>query len=160
MVSHDASGWIVVGVDGSEHSRRALHWALQEAKLRGVGCVLVHAWDYGLVGTTPWPGNAAETLGEDAQTLLDADVALAREFDVPIEGRLAFGSASQALIDASQHALMLVVGTRGRGALAGALLGSVSTACVHHASCPVLVVPHGGPGQTQPDEGERLTTPS
>jgi cation-transporting ATPase F len=140
MGNEKTSGWIVVGVDGSEHSRRALVWALDEARMRQVGCVLIHAWDYGLVAASPWPGHAAETLGDDARALLDDDVAFARASGVPIDARLEFGSASQALIEASSDALMLVVGNRGRGGLTGALLGSVSAACVHHAGCPVLVV--------------------
>jgi nucleotide-binding universal stress UspA family protein len=66
MSGHQTGGWIVVGVDGSEPSRRALSWALDEAKLRDAGCLLVHAWNYGLVGASPWPGDAAETLGGKA----------------------------------------------------------------------------------------------
>jgi nucleotide-binding universal stress UspA family protein len=141
MGDWQTTGWIVVGVDGSEHSRRALEWAIGEAKLRRAGCVLVHAWNYGLVGASPWPGEAAQTLGDDARILLDENMAFARTFGVPVEARLRFGSASQALVDASKGALMLVVGNRGHGGLTGALLGSVSTACVHHAFCPVVVIP-------------------
>jgi nucleotide-binding universal stress UspA family protein len=141
MGEQQTTGWIVVGVDGSEHSRRALEWALGEAKLRQAGCVLVHAWNYGLVGASPWPGEAAQTLGDAAQLLLDNNVAFARSFGVPLDARLECGSASQALVDASRDALMLVVGNRGHGGFTGALLGSVSTACVHHACCPVVVIP-------------------
>jgi nucleotide-binding universal stress UspA family protein len=140
MVSHQTSGWIVVGVDGSEHSRRALRWALDEAKLRGVGCLLIHAWNYGLVGASPWPGEAAQTLADDARVLLERDVAFACSSGVPVEARLEYGSAAQVLTNASKGALLLVVGNRGRGGLTGALLGSVSSACVHHACCPVVVI--------------------
>jgi nucleotide-binding universal stress UspA family protein len=144
MVTSETAGKILVGVDGSDASRRALAWALAEAYLRGVGCVLVHAWDFGLAASSPAPGNALEVLVDDANTLLDRDLAFARTSDVPVKGILVYGSASAALIDASADALMLVVGTRGRGGLASALLGSVSSACVHHAACPVVVIPPAG----------------
>jgi nucleotide-binding universal stress UspA family protein len=134
------AGKIVVGVDGSEHSRRALTWALNEARLRGVGCVLIHAWDYGLSTATPFPGDAPLVLAEDAKALLAQDMAFASDSGVQVEGELLFGAASRVLIEASHDALLVVVGSHGRGALASALLGSVSTACVHHATCPVVVV--------------------
>jgi nucleotide-binding universal stress UspA family protein len=138
--SSKTAGKIVVGVDGSAHSRRALTWALGEARLRGVGCVLIHAWDYGLATSTPFPGDAPVVLAEDAKELLAQDLALASGSDVPVDGILSFGAASKLLIEASRDALMLVVGSHGHGALASALLGSVSSACVHHASCPVVVI--------------------
>jgi nucleotide-binding universal stress UspA family protein len=144
MAMIESAGKVVVGVDGSEESRRALAWALAEARLRGVGCVLVHAWDFGLAASSPAPGNALQVQVDDADTLLDSDLAFARTSDVPVKGILVHGSASGALVDASADALILVVGTRGRGGLASALLGSVSSACVHHASCPVVVVPPAG----------------
>jgi nucleotide-binding universal stress UspA family protein len=67
-------------------------------------------------------------------------VAFTRASGVPMDARLEFGSASQALIEATTDALMLVVGNRGRGGQSGARLGSVSAACVHHACCPVVVI--------------------
>lgn len=137
----EPSGTIVIGVDGSAHSHRALAWALDEARLRGWRCILVHAFDYGLTGMSPYPGNAPQLIAEDAQELLDRNVAWAKESGVPVEGRLEFGSASRALVEAARGADLLVVGSRGRGGVAGALLGSVSSACVHHAACPVVVVP-------------------
>jgi nucleotide-binding universal stress UspA family protein len=140
MTSSETSGKIVVGVDGSEHSRRALAWALSEARLRHVACVLIHAWTYGLVTSGPFPGDAPQVLAEDAKELLARDMAFASDSGVPIKGVLSFGSASRALIEASHDALLLVVGSHGRGALARALLGSVATACVHHATCPVVVI--------------------
>jgi nucleotide-binding universal stress UspA family protein len=140
MTSSKTAGRIVVGVDGSHQSRRALTWALSEARLRGVGCAVIHAWGYGLATSTPLPGEAPVVLSEDAEALLAKDLEFAATWDVPVEGILVFGAASRALIDASHDALLIVVGSHGRGALATALLGSVSLACVHHAACPVAVV--------------------
>jgi nucleotide-binding universal stress UspA family protein len=135
------AGKVVVGVDGSEQSRRALAWALTEARLHGVGCVLVHAWDSSRV-----PGAVPQMLADEARTLLDNEIAFSRPSGVAVEGVLESGTASGALIDASHDALLLVVGSRGRGGLASALLGSVSSACVHHATCPVTVIPPERPG--------------
>jgi len=140
MSESKTAGKIVVGVDGSEHSRHALAWAISEARVRGVGCVLIHAWDYGLATAMPFPGDAPIVLADDAKALLAQDVASVSDSGVPVDGVLVFGSASRVLVDASHDALMVVVGSHGRGALASALLGSVSSACVHHAACPVVVV--------------------
>jgi nucleotide-binding universal stress UspA family protein len=140
MTNSETAGKIVVGVDGSEHSRRALAWALSEARLRHVGCVLIHAWTYGLVTSGPFPGDAPQVLSDDAKEVLDHEVAFASAPGVEIKGVLTFGSASRALIEASHDAVLVVVGSHGRGALASALLGSVATACVHHCACPVVVI--------------------
>ena len=143
---------IVVGVDGSDHSRRALAWALEEARRRGTGCLLVHAFEFGVVAASPYAGRAFEQIRIAAQGLLDEDVAFARECGVVVEGRLVSGSPAQALIEASRDASMLVVGSHGRGGLAGMVLGSVSTDCVHHAHCPVVVIPppEHGRGEAAP----------
>jgi nucleotide-binding universal stress UspA family protein len=135
----EGQGLIVVGVDGSAHARRALAWALAEAILRGGRCLLVHAYDYGPGGAAPL-GAAAE-IAEAAQEVLDKELAFARESGVPVEGRVVPEGAAHALLGAARDADLLVVGSRGRGNLASALLGSVSTGVVHHAVCPVVVVP-------------------
>ena len=132
---------IVVGVDGSEHSRQALRWALQEAALHHVGCVVVHAWHYSAASANPYIGMPVPEAEGFARDLLDQQLALIADSPVPVEGRLVEMSAADALIHASEGAEMLVVGSRGRGRLAAAVLGSVSTACVHHAQCPVVVIP-------------------
>ena len=137
----ETAGKVVVGVDGSEEGRRALAWALTEARLRGVGCVLVHACD-----SSRLPGAIPEMLADEARILLDSEVDFGRPSGVAVEGVLVSGTASRALVEASRDALLLVVGSRGRGGLASTLLGSVSSACVHHATCPVTVVPPERPG--------------
>jgi len=132
---------IVVGVDGSEASRAALDWAIEEARLRGATCLLVHAYEFGVAAAGWAPGRALEQIEKDAEWVLDAAVERARAGGVPVQHRLELGAAAQVLIAASADADLLVVGTRGRGGVASTLLGSVSTACVHHAHCPVVVVP-------------------
>jgi nucleotide-binding universal stress UspA family protein len=135
----EGQGLIVVGVDGSPHARRALTWAVQEALLRQGRCLLVHAFDYS--ATAAGGGGAAGELAGTAQEVLDREAAFARDSGAAVEERLVAEQAADALLDASRDADLLVVGTRGRGALASVLLGSVSTAVVHQAACPVVVVP-------------------
>jgi len=135
----DASDrWIVVGFDGSEGADRALDWALAEANLRGARVLVVHAYEKCLGGVDPI---VAELVARDAQAVLDRALSRAREEEVDAEGILMDESPTKALTEASEGAELLVVGSRGLGGLTGALLGSVSTACVRHATCPILVVP-------------------
>jgi len=136
---------IVVGVDGSEHSQRALIWALTEAILRETPCVALYAIDVESRGEDTYvpPEEMEEAVAAGravlAQALKQAPVEL-RE-GVQVEERVELAPAATALIAASHDALLLVVGSRGRREVKELLLGSVSTACVHHAPCPVVVVP-------------------
>lgn len=125
---------IVVGVDGSPGSVRALEWALQEAQLRQVGVRLVYA-----IGARPsvYPDEAMEML---SQALDDAG---GTPPDVSVERSAMFGSAAELLLEQAAEAELLVVGTRGRGGFAGLVLGSVSQQVVQHGPCPVVVVPAG-----------------
>lgn len=136
---------IVVGVDGSDMSRTALTWAVDEAVQWGSQLDVVLAWQLPIpVMATPFTipyeidASAAE---EHAGKLLDAMVDGARiPSDVRVERILVHDPAPAALLDASKGADLLVVGGRGHGGFRGLVLGSVSSQCVHHAECPVVVV--------------------
>lgn len=143
---------IVVGIDHSEGAKAALRFALEEAKLRQGTLRVVHAWQYGYIGATGFEG-AVPVVGGDIKELRNAaEVALEEtlresvpETDtVEIERRVVEGRPAAVLVDESQGADLLVVGSRGHGGFAGLLLGSVSQQCAHHAACPVVIV-HGKP---------------
>lgn len=137
---------VVVGVDGSDHARLALRWALDQARLRGAPIRIVHGWSAPLLltGTYPAVYPPTEVFEKAAQLLVDDEVRRARDLapDVATKGRAVCASAAMAVIESSGDAAMAVVGTRGLGR-AGRLLGSVSLQVAHHARCPVVVIPEG-----------------
>jgi len=142
---------IVVGIDGSATGEAALRVAVEEARLRHADLDVVHAIhvkrpDSLPIGAGPTYAEDQEKQGRD---WLDSVVAGIDSSGVPrVEGILARGDADAALLRIGQGADLLVVGSRGRGALASAVLGSVSRQVLHHAVCPVLVVPT--PPRTHP----------
>jgi nucleotide-binding universal stress UspA family protein len=132
---------VVVGVDGSECGTRALVFAAHEAALRGALLEVVSAYE-----ETPyvmaWP---VVPLGPDqvtAGTIVDESLAQVQELEPQIvsKGEIRFGPAGNVLVDVSQGAALLVIGSRGRGQVASLLLGSVSEHCVHHAASPTTVI--------------------
>jgi nucleotide-binding universal stress UspA family protein len=136
---------IVVGVDGSPDSDRALRWAIDEAKRQSMRMLLVHGVEIGAAAASPYgSGLVLEQLEEVGRDVLEKALEHVRARGIVAEGRMEVGSCAHALIEASRDADLLVVGSRGHGGFAGLLLGSVSSACVHHARCPVVVVPHEG----------------
>jgi nucleotide-binding universal stress UspA family protein len=135
------SGRIVVGVDGSPGSRAALRWAADEARLRRARVEAVHCWAYHPVGTELAFLDPA-VFEEGAATVLhDAVANLGDTGEVELDLRLVQGPAARTLLDAAEGAQLLVVGARGHGGFTGLLLGSVSQQVVHHAPCPVVIVP-------------------
>jgi nucleotide-binding universal stress UspA family protein len=137
---------IVVGVDGSETSRAALRWAVEEARLRHARVRAVHAWwVYPMLPPDrPPAAEGSEQFGDDASERVQAFVTetLGKRPDVEVTAVAVQGAqASAALVDAAKDADLLVVGSRGAGGFAGLLLGSVSQQCTHHAPCPVVIVP-------------------
>jgi nucleotide-binding universal stress UspA family protein len=132
---------IVVGVDGSAASERALRWAIDEAGHRSSALRLVHGWTYAIGGHVA-VSETIQLLADASQSLLDREVALARSIapDLVIDGVLVQRAPAQSLLEASADADLLVVGTRGHGDLATFFIGSVADACVRHATVPVAVV--------------------
>jgi nucleotide-binding universal stress UspA family protein len=134
---------LVVGVDGSEGSLRAVDWAVTEAARRGTSLRVVHAslWER-YEGHNPVFSAAHQPGGVLAERIVDAAVERARLRDpaVKVTGEALTQEPVPALVREGHGASALVVGCRGRGELAGMLLGSVSMAAASHADCPVIVV--------------------
>lgn len=133
---------IVVGVDGSPSSKAALRWAIEQAGRTGARVQAVSAWEfpayYGMGAIPPYQDMAALTgkiLSESVHEILGPSAP-----PVPVLETVVAGHPAQVLIDMSAYAALLVVGSRGHGAFAGTLLGSVSQRCAQHAHCPVVVV--------------------
>ena len=133
---------IVVGVDGSSPSKAALAWAVRQAGLTGAAVDVVTAWEFPSFFPTPWPPELGGDWKELAQRVVTGAVAELPDTGghVEIRPQVAEGNAAQLLLDASAGADLLVVGSRGHGGFAEVLLGSVSQHCVHHATCPVVVI--------------------
>ena len=138
---HEATGRIVVGIDGSKHSEAALDWAIDEADRHGADLVVLHAWEYPYGMTSEGLAPSADFAPVDAAVVLDTAVEHARErMAGRVHRRLVEGGATQSLLDVADDVDMLVVGSRGRGGFRSMLLGSVAHAVSAHASCPVVVV--------------------
>ena len=138
---------IVVGVDGSEHSLSALRWAAAEARLRSSGLRVVSSFSTPLMTTgyevaAPDPADLQAATTTVLGAAVDAVRAegLLEGIDVQVE--VLDGHPGERLIQCSTTAELLVVGSRGHGGFVGLLPGSVTTYCVNHAHCPVVVVRH------------------
>ena len=128
---------VVVGVDGSPESDAALRVAYNEARARHGELVVVHAWQFPPLGPSGQDGNRAEELL--AQSV--EQLRVAAEPEVPVVEKLAGGDPRQALMHEAGDAALLVVGSRGLGRVSAVVLGSVSHYLLHHAPCPVEIVP-------------------
>ena len=159
---------VVVGVDGSEGSAKALAWAAQEARMRGAILRVVHAWHFprlsdgayvqastpadpsGLPSDdTAYDEFRSEVIGmsggepgeAEASVVVSQIAAVLGPFpDVPLERHVKQGRPPQVILEAADDADLVVVGSRGRDGFAGLLLGSVSSQVTQHARCPVTVV--------------------
>ncbi|MGH3160163.1 MAG: universal stress protein, partial [Streptosporangiaceae bacterium] len=137
---------VVVGVDGSAHSEKALQWAAHLTERFGADLVAVSAWDYpAAIGWATVPADWHPD--QDMEKVLQETLHKVFGNQPPARLHLVVreGGAAKVLLEESKGATMLVVGSRGHGGFAGLLLGSVSANVAEHAPCPVLVV-HGHEG--------------
>jgi nucleotide-binding universal stress UspA family protein len=142
MSETSGSRRIVVGVDGSASSNEALEWAGQQAELTGASIDAVTAWHWPTSYGYPTPVASDFDPAAVATSVLKEATTPLRGAHPGIEIRtiVVEGHPAQVLVDASQDAELLVVGSRGHGEFGGMLLGSVSEFCATHAHCPVLVI--------------------
>jgi len=140
---------IIVGVDGSSASKVAVDWAARDAARRGAALKLVHVLvppAAMALPEVPMPPGYVEWQDEEGRRLLDTATTTVAEAltdvdaHVEVSTEMVSGPAVPVLADLSSSAQMVVVGCRGRGALARGLLGSVSTAMAHRARCPVAII--------------------
>jgi nucleotide-binding universal stress UspA family protein len=135
---------IVVGIDTSPASKRALAWAVEDARRRAATLEVVHAFDD--VGPLRYAGSAMvplpslTELESAAADGLEEILEVVDTADVPLVRTVRAGGAAQVLCRAAEGADLLVVGSRGLGGFRGLLLGSVSHQVAGHAPCPVVIV--------------------
>jgi nucleotide-binding universal stress UspA family protein len=136
----DSDPRIVVGVDGSPCSHRALAFAVDEAVQRQARLEVVGV--YATPSTVGWVDVVPEPLAQPVTTSVDDAVTVARTRApaLRIDGKVCHGSAGRVLVKRSDGAALLVVGSHGRSPLNRVLLGSVSEFCARHASCPTVIV--------------------
>src|SRR5690606_10953841 len=145
MAGTPASPPVVVGVDGSPASWQAIHIAVWEARARRLPLILAHGYPadphtwYGWAPMYAGPPYDPQAL---AKSMVDETAAEVRTTypDLSVATELHAGTGASALIEASQDATLVVVGSRGRGGFAGLGIGSVAAQTAAHAACPVLVV--------------------
>ncbi|EWM10219.1 universal stress protein [Kutzneria sp. 744] len=135
---------VVVGIDGSPTSDAALAFAMNEASLRSVPLVAYHSWS----DTSHEPGMQRQPFVLDWSAIREAEEGVLTERlagwqqryrEVEVRHVVERNRPAHGLIRQSASAQLVVVGSRGRGGLAGMLLGSTSHALIHHAACPVVV---------------------
>jgi nucleotide-binding universal stress UspA family protein len=154
--SPPTGGRIVVGIDGSTESKRALRWAASEARLRGATLSVVHVWGIpyvalGLVAQPLYEPTEIDAVRREAEKLVSSVLSeLGDEATgVQIEKAVVEGAPAQRLLEAAGDADLLVLGSRGHG---GFDLGSVSQRCAQDAVCPVVIVrpPGSSEGRQRP----------
>ncbi len=150
---------IVVGVDGSEQSKVAVDWAARDAALHKVPLKLLNVLNPPVVMAfpeVPMPPGYLQWQEDEGRKVLDAAIETATEAlsesgaDIEVTSEMVGGPSVPTLVEASKDARLIVVGSRGRGALARGLLGSNSTALVRHAHCPVAVIHDADPLMPRP----------
>lgn len=144
---------IVVGVDGSAPSKAALTWAISEAGLVSTVVEAVIAYH-----AFPMPVHDID-YRRLAQHVLDDAIRDVTHQGQPVEviARVVEGDAGAALLDAAATADLLVIGSRGRNEFTEALLGSVAQQCIHHATCPVVVIRGAQPAEPRARQAVKPT---
>jgi nucleotide-binding universal stress UspA family protein len=136
---------VVVGVDGSKASARAIDFAFEQADSSQATVIAVHAW------TSPfltYEDGASTLQFDEEQVRAESELLVAESVagaaadhpDVRWTTELVPGSAAEALVRRSESADLVVVGSRGRGGFTGLLLGSVGQSVLHHVHCPIAIV--------------------
>ena len=156
-IEPDPGRWIV-GVDGSQCAANAVRWAVANAPDRATSIELLTAWQTPTVGAYPM-SSPSVTVFDDSELIAAAadetEAVAARcraDLEVPVESYVGRGGPAEVLLAASEHAGLLVVGSRGRGGFSRLLLGSTSTQCATHATVPTVVVP----GDVEPIPTQRI----
>jgi nucleotide-binding universal stress UspA family protein len=139
---------MVVGIDGSHNSSHALEWAMSEAALRNADLTVITV---NPVPASYWSGQPIELGGDServeeirksAQEAVDkAAAALGDKQPKSVTVAAISGFPAKTLIDTSEGADLMVVGSRGGGGFGSLFMGSISSQVVHHSKCPVVVVP-------------------
>ena len=137
---------VLVGLDGSPPSRRALEWAAAQAELMGATLWVISTWEWPTAygWSMPIPSDYDPT--RETTHVMDEVLAPVRaaHTGLVIRADALEGHPAPVLVEASRDADLLVVGCRGHGEFAGMLLGSVSEHCAAHAHCPVVIVRGAG----------------
>jgi nucleotide-binding universal stress UspA family protein len=136
---------IVVGVDGSASSRKALTWAAAEAAEHGADLVVINVWEHTLLPPAGSVSVSEHYVPDPSQRTADDLLKVIREElgeepPVLVQPQVKQGRPAKVLIEESAAAELLVVGKRGHGGFAGLVLGSVSQHVAAYAKCPVTVV--------------------
>ncbi|WP_024874420.1 universal stress protein [Saccharomonospora piscinae] len=152
-MARDATRPIVVGVDTSPGARRALEWAVDEALLRDCAVRAVVVWSVDVTSEPPWLP-AEEIRQRHARELAGtiAEVSRGRARVPEIVPVVLESAPAAGLLEEARGAAMLVVARRAESCVRRALLGSVSSACVKHATVPVVVVPPPSAGPADAEE--------
>jgi nucleotide-binding universal stress UspA family protein len=149
---------ILVGIDGSPPAKVAVDWAARVAASRNVPLTLVHVLNPPLMMTwpeVPMPATFTEWQEQEGVEILEAATTLAQQaahgqHDVRVHTEMLCGPTPQILLDLTKDSDMVVVGSRGHGALARTVFGSVSSSLVRHAHCPVAVIHDADPRTPDP----------